>query len=142
LTIRFGNVSLYLCNQQDSWGKYSRKSIWRVRPAVRARCLWSDTSSQGNPYTRRLSHTAHNSSSLPLASSHDGQLIHKKATQRKLLKRPGFFRLFSWIDDPLREVGFSLGNWARSERSLSGTSKHRQSAINSTFCEREERVGS
>src|SRR3989442_6663159 len=97
------NVSLYLCTQQDSWDKYSRKSTWRVRPAVRARCLWSDTNSQGDPYTRRLSHTAHNSSSLPLVSSHNGQLIHKKATQRKLPRRPFFWGLFSWIDDPLLE---------------------------------------
>jgi hypothetical protein len=91
---RFRNVSLYLCTQQDSWGKYSRKSAWKVCPAVRARCLRSDTSSQGDLYTRRLSHTAHSSSSLPLVSSRDDQLIHEKATQKKSFSRPVFLGYF------------------------------------------------
>jgi hypothetical protein len=55
---------------------------------------------------------------LPLVSSRDDQLIHKKATQTRTSQKTGFFRLFSWIDSPLLEVGSNLGNWAGSQRSL------------------------
>src|SRR5205807_6963443 len=73
---------LYLCTQQDSWDKYSRKSAWRVRPAVRARYPLTDTNSQGDLYTRSLNRTAHSSLSLTKFSPHDSQLMHKKAARR------------------------------------------------------------
>jgi hypothetical protein len=91
---RFRNMTLYLCIQQDSWDKYSRRSAWRDRPAVRARCPLTDTNSQGELYTRNLTRTTDNSLSSTKFSPPNDQVMHKKATRKKSCSEDLPFRLF------------------------------------------------